>query len=61
MNFLKQELIFSMIYVLIFTVLIVFLVEETLGEFWVSVPFLIGALTSLVCNFASVLISLNAN
>lgn len=50
-----------MIYVLIFTVLIVFLVEETLGEFWVSVPFLIGALTSLVCNFASVLISLNAN
>jgi len=60
-NFIKQEIIFGCIFVLIVSLLIVFFAEETLGEFWIAIPFLIGAAVTMVIKFIAVLISLNAN
>jgi len=59
-SFLKQELVFCCIWVVIFMLFLVFFSEETLGEFWITVPFLLGSFTSITINFATVFLSNHA-
>lgn len=46
---------------IIFAVIICFTVENNLGEFWTVVPFVLGALTSIISGFIGMKIAVKAN
>lgn len=59
--FLKQEYTFVAGFVILFALVIVFTVERQLGEFWSTVPFLVGAATSLLSGYIGMQVAVRAN
>ena len=59
--FLWQEYVPVSIFVVIFSVIIAFTVEKELGQFYTVVPFVLGAITSVVSGYIGMMIAVKAN
>ena len=59
--FLHEEYIFISIFVVIFAGIICVSVEEHPGELWTVVPFLLGAITSIISGYIGMKIAVRAN
>ncbi len=59
--FLWQEYVPVSIFVALFSVIIAFTVEKELGQFYTVVPFILGALTSIVSGYIGMAIAVKAN
>ena len=59
--FLTQEYIFLGIFIVIFSILLIFTAEESLGEFWVTCSFILGGVTSILAGYIGMKIAVTAN
>lgn len=59
--FLWQEYVVVSIFVFLFSLVIAFTVENSLGQFYTVVPFLLGAVTSIVSGYIGMAIAVRAN
>lgn len=60
-TFLKQEYLWTSIFVLFFALLMMICVEEKFGQFFTTGPFLIGAITSIISGYIGMQIAVRAN
>lgn len=60
-TFLTQEYIFLAIFLVLFSILLIFTAEEKLGQFWVTGAFLLGGVTSILSGFIGMKIAVTAN
>jgi inorganic pyrophosphatase len=60
-TFLRTQYIAITLFVILFSVLIAFVVEKKVGEFWVTIAFLIGSITSMASGYIGMWISVRAN
>lgn len=60
-TFLTTEYIFLGIFIALFSVLLIFTAEESLGEFWVTGAFILGGCTSILSGFIGMKIAVTAN
>ena len=59
--FLKSEYAFTFCFILVFAVIIATTVENEIGTFYTTVPFVIGAITSIASGTISMMIAVRAN
>lgn len=59
--FLYEEYKFILIFVFVMAIVIIFGVESTLGEFWITVAFLLGAFTSLLSGYIGMRVAVFSN
>jgi H+-translocating diphosphatase len=59
--FLRQEYLFVSIIVAVFSIIIAFTVEPQVGTFYTVVPFILGAVTSIVSGYIGMSIAVKAN
>jgi inorganic pyrophosphatase len=60
-TFLTQEYMFMGVFIVLFSILLIFTAEESLGEFWVTSSFILGGLTSILSGFIGMKIAVTAN
>jgi H(+)-translocating pyrophosphatase len=60
-TFLIQEYIFLAVFIVLFSILLIFTAEENLGEFWVTASFILGGCTSILAGFIGMKIAVIAN
>jgi H(+)-translocating pyrophosphatase len=60
-TFLIQEYIFLAVFIVLFSILLIFTAEESLGEFWVTATFILGGVTSILAGFIGMKIAVIAN
>jgi H(+)-translocating pyrophosphatase len=60
-TFLTQEYIFLAVFIVLFSILLIFTAENSLGEFWVTGAFILGGLTSILSGFIGMKIAVTAN
>lgn len=60
-TFLNQEYIYMSIFVVLFSFIIGFTVEKNVGELWNVIPFVLGAVTSIVSGYIGMQIAVKAN
>jgi Na+/H+-translocating membrane pyrophosphatase len=60
-EFLHEEYKYVSIFITIFAIIIALTVEQNHGEFWTVVPFLLGAITSIVSGYMGMKIAVRAN
>ena len=60
-TFLKEEYFYTIIFVALFAILIFFTAEQEPLQPYTTVPFLLGALTSILSGYIGMQIAVNAN
>ena len=60
-TFLHQQYVFIGIFVIAFAIVIALTVEKSIGQFWTVVPFLLGALTSVLSGYIGMAVAVKAN
>jgi Na+/H+-translocating membrane pyrophosphatase len=60
-TFLKAEYTYVALFVALFSLIIIFTVEPVLGEFYTTIPFLIGAGTSVLSGYIGMQVAVRAN
>ena len=60
-TFLAKEYTYMSIFVVFFSVVIALTVETQIGQFWTVVPFVLGALTSILSGYIGMTIAVKAN
>jgi H(+)-translocating pyrophosphatase len=61
MTFLQEEYTYISIFCIFFAAVICFTVEKEIGQFWTVIPFLLGAITSIVSGYIGMMIAVKAN
>lgn len=60
-TFLHEEYRYMSVFIAVFAVVIWLTVEKSIGEFWTVVPFILGALTSIVSGYIGMAVAVKAN
>ena len=60
-SFLKAEYRVIFVFCLAMSVVIIFAVESRLGEFWTTIAFLLGAVTSLISGYVGMRVAVFSN
>ena len=60
-TFLRAEYTYIGLFVALFSLIIIFTVEPVLGTFYTTIPFLVGALTSVVSGYIGMQVAVRAN
>ena len=60
-TFLAQEYLFLSIFIILFSALLLFTAEESLGQFWVTFAFILGGATSILSGYIGMKIAVIAN
>ena len=60
-TFLVQEYLFMGVFIVLFSILLIFTAENQLGQFWVTGAFILGGLTSILSGFIGMKIAVTTN
>jgi Na+/H+-translocating membrane pyrophosphatase len=61
MTFLNSEYQYMAVFVVFFSGVIAVAVEREIGEFWNVIPFVLGAITSIISGYIGMMIAVKAN